>query len=94
MNRLHLPRKLCLVLAALVLCGALEIVRALGATGSVTYSYDALGRVTALLYDTGVCLTYTYDANGNRTAQTIYAGGTGGLSPVWDTGVWGCFAWQ
>jgi YD repeat-containing protein len=81
-------------LSAIAIYGALVLAAALAATGAVTYSYDALGRVTALLYDTGVCLTYTYDANGNRTAQTIYAGGGGGLNPTWDTGVWGCFTWQ
>jgi YD repeat-containing protein len=41
------------------------------ANGSVTYTYDALGRVTTASYDTGVIVIYTYDANGNRTAQVI-----------------------
>lgn len=41
------------------------------ANGSVTYTYDALGRVVTASYDTGVFVIYTYDANGNRTAQTV-----------------------
>jgi YD repeat-containing protein len=41
------------------------------ANGSVSYTYDALGRVISVSYDTGVIVLYTYDANGNRTQQTI-----------------------
>jgi YD repeat-containing protein len=70
------------------------------ANGSVTYSYDALGRVTSASYDTGVIVYYTYDANGNRTQQVINVntaglcwGATGssctGSHPVcWATGLW------
>jgi YD repeat-containing protein len=36
------------------------------ATGSVSYSYDALGRLVQVTYDDGTTTTYTYDANGNR----------------------------
>jgi YD repeat-containing protein len=41
------------------------------ANGSVTYAYDALGRIVSASYDTGVIVIYTYDANGNRLSQTI-----------------------
>lgn len=41
------------------------------ANGSVQYTYDGLGRVTSVSYDTGVIILYTYDANGNRTQQVI-----------------------
>jgi hypothetical protein len=41
---------------------------------------------------TDPCIVYTYDANGNRTSQSITTSG-GALSPVWGTGVWGCFVW-
>jgi YD repeat-containing protein len=58
------------------------------ANGSVTYSYDALGRVTAAFYDTGVCLVYAYDANGNRLSESIVV--VTGTS----TGIWGCFTWN
>lgn len=71
-----------LVLIALFCVGA-----ALAANGSVTYTYDALGRVTMVNYDTGVCIMYSYDANGNRLSETIVVSATGA------TGVWGCFKW-
>lgn len=41
------------------------------ANGSVSYTYDALGRVTTASYDTGIIVIYSYDANGNRTQQVI-----------------------
>lgn len=62
------------------------------ATTSVQYTYDQLGRVTTALYDNGTCVIYTYDAAGNRTAQTFTTSGTP-TSPVWGSGVWGCFPW-
>ncbi len=57
------------------------------ANGSVAYTYDALGRVTAASYDTGVCILYSYDANGNRLSETI------SVTTAGTTGVWGCFSW-
>ncbi len=56
------------------------------ANGSVAYTYDALGRLTTVNYDTNVCLKYTYDANGNRLSQTV------SVSTNTDA-VWGCFRW-
>jgi YD repeat-containing protein len=44
---------------------------ALAANGSVTYTYDALGRVATASYDTGVIIIYSYDPNGNRTQQVV-----------------------
>jgi YD repeat-containing protein len=41
------------------------------ANGSVTYTYDALGRIASASYDTGVFIFYTYDANGNRLSQVV-----------------------
>jgi YD repeat-containing protein len=70
------------------------------ANGSVTYTYDPLGRVSTASYDTGVIVLYTYDANGNRTQQTINVNtatlcwnNTTGCSPtsktaLWDQGLW------
>ena len=58
---------------------------AVAGNGSVTYSYDALGRLLSANYDTGVMILYTYDANGNRTQQVINVNTT--------TGVWGSFVW-
>lgn len=43
-------------------------------SGTVTYTYDALGRVISVTYDTGVTITYTYDATGNATQEVITVG--------------------
>ncbi|WP_375784010.1 RHS repeat domain-containing protein [Bradyrhizobium sp. Pha-3] len=71
---------------AVLTCGTIEPVDA--ANGSVAFTYDALGRITAASYDTGVCIIYTYDANGNRVSETINVAAAGA------TGVWGCFNWN
>jgi YD repeat-containing protein len=73
--------KACIFLAGI----ALSAPSASAATAS--YTYDALGRLVTVSYDTGVCIVYSYDGNGNRTAQTIQVTASGG------PGVWGCFAW-
>jgi YD repeat-containing protein len=73
---------------AAVVATLLTISRADAANGSVTYGYDALGRLTSAYYDTGVCITYTYDANGNRTSEKILVVASG------STGIWGCFIWM
>lgn len=62
------------------------------ATVSAFYTYDEIGRIRTARYDNGLCIAYHYDLNGNRTAQTITAGGSPVL-PVWGTGVAGCFLW-
>ncbi len=63
------------LLAALLLIITTSVVAissaALAANGSVTYTYDTLGRVASVTYDTGVIVYYTYDANGNRTQQVV-----------------------
>jgi YD repeat-containing protein len=50
---------------------------AVSTTGSATYEYDALGRLTRVTYDDGSSISYGYDAAGNRTT-TVIACGTGG----------------
>lgn len=78
--------RLCMALLLLgLLDSPLTSSPALAGNGSVTYKYDALGRLVWALYDTGVLITYTYDANGNRTSQVIYTNIT--------TGTWGSFTW-
>jgi YD repeat-containing protein len=62
------------------------------ATGSVAYTYDALGRVTTASYDTGACVIYAYDANGNRTSQTINVSAS--TTAVWGNFLWGCANWH
>ncbi len=68
-----------------------DLTTASAANGSVSYTYDALGRLTTASYDTGVCVIYQYDANGNRTLQTVNV--NTGTAPTWGSGVWGCFVW-
>ena len=74
--------------ALFAMVSALGTGAAVAANGSVAYTYDALGRVIAASYDTGVCITYTYDANGNRLSEKIIVVAAG------TTGVWGCFRWN
>lgn len=38
---------------------------------SVTYQYDALRRLTAATYASGIAISYTYDAAGNRLQKTV-----------------------
>jgi YD repeat-containing protein len=40
------------------------------AQSSVTYEYDALGRVTKATYSNGTVVTYSYDAADNRVSTT------------------------
>lgn len=75
----------CAVVAASAI-SALTLAHA--ANGSVVYTYDALGRVTTVSYDTGVCIVYSYDPNGNRLSETINVATAGAI------GVWGCFNWN
>jgi YD repeat-containing protein len=77
------------------------------ASSSVTFTYDALGRVSTATYDTGIIVTYTYDANGNRLVQSITAGGPGvnwggfnwsaaswgGTAATWGISKWGAALW-
>jgi YD repeat-containing protein len=79
-------RSLRAALLAIAVCSPLAGA-ALGANGSVSYTYDALGRITSASYDTGVCITYKYDANGNRISETIL------VTVSTATGTWGCFNW-
>lgn len=48
---------------ALVSCAALA--------GFADYSYDTLGRLTAIRYSNGVSVFYNYDAAGNRTSFVV-----------------------
>jgi hypothetical protein len=57
---------------------------------SVTYTYDATGRLGTAWYDNGTCIAYTYDPSGNRTSQTN-ANVTG--ASAWGSAPWGCFDW-
>jgi YD repeat-containing protein len=37
------------------------------AQAATTYTYDTLGRVSTVTYDSGLIITYSYDPAGNRT---------------------------
>jgi YD repeat-containing protein len=84
------------LIKALLVSGIIVMVtfgEAYGANGSVTYTYDALGRVTSASYDTGVVILYSYDANGNRTQQVVNVN-TSTLhwdvpATPWSAAVWG-----
>lgn len=78
------------VLFAMCLLASIAVPDAFGAT--ISYSYDQLGRLTAVLYDNATCTAYTYDAVGNRTSQTTTISGLP-ETPTWGSGVWGCFQW-
>ncbi len=38
---------------------------------TVSYSYDALGRVTLAVYSNGITIAYSYDNAGNRTVRIV-----------------------
>ena len=84
MTKWCLRARTCAVIALAV--AALVVSQpALATNGSVSYTYDALGRLATASYDTGVIAIYSYDANGNRTAQVINVNNA--------TGTWGSFTW-
>lgn len=62
-----------------------------GVDASAVYTYDQVGRLTTVVYDNGVCVSYSYDANGNRTALATPA--TSPQTAVWGSANWGCFNW-
>jgi YD repeat-containing protein len=47
----------------------------------VTYTYDALGRLTAVHYPNGMITRYAYDANSNRVHVTTTNGSSSPASP-------------
>ena len=46
--------------------------------GTISYSYDQLGRLTSAAYPNGALIRYNYDKNGNRTTYVV----TGSTNPV------------
>ena len=41
------------------------------AAGTISYSYDQLGRLVQAVYPDGTTIQYTYDSYGNRTAYVV-----------------------
>jgi YD repeat-containing protein len=62
-----------LALAASILFIFLIKIPVADAQNALTYTYDALGRLTSAVYPSGACTTYLYDAAGNRTQYTAGA---------------------
>ncbi|KAB8333635.1 RHS repeat protein [Scytonema tolypothrichoides VB-61278] len=44
---------------------------------SVAYTYDAQGRLKAVVFQNGTTITYTYDKEGNRTSVTTTCSASG-----------------
>jgi hypothetical protein len=77
-------RQMCALLATMLVFAAAP--RALAQTSeTITYTYDALGRVKTVSHaggdNAGMVITYTYDAAGNRT-QYVVAGSKGRGAPA------------
>ncbi|MGE0822281.1 MAG: hypothetical protein AB7G75_05340 [Candidatus Binatia bacterium] len=66
----HTPGVKPLVVAALIVCGMLYLNTDAWAR-TLQYEYDALGRVTRVVYDTCTLVTYTYDPAGNITNTQV-----------------------
>jgi YD repeat-containing protein len=86
-----------LALAALGMAG-LSDMDASAANGTATYTYDALGRISSVTYDTGAIVYYSYDANGNRLSQVVNVNAAGltwslATSPC-TTNCWGGALWH
>lgn len=47
---------------------------AAAAAGTVTYAYDAQGRLISATYSDGTMICYHYDAAGSRTQYTVVSG--------------------
>jgi YD repeat-containing protein len=67
---IRVPLRIVSVLLAILICVALPF--ALHAQSGVTYAYDDLGRLTAVIDPSGNAAGYSYDAVGNLLAITRY----------------------
>ena len=48
--------------------------------GTISYTYDQLGRLSQAAYPSGAVIRYAYDANGNRTSYVVT--GSANLPPT------------
>lgn len=53
--------------------------------GTISYSYDQLGRLSQVTYPGGAIIRYNYDPNGNRTSYVVT--GSGNTPPTGTTPV-------
>jgi hypothetical protein len=58
-------------LRKLAVAGAIALVSAAAFAATATYTYDSLGRLSKIVYSSGVVITYTYDAAGNRSTYVV-----------------------
>ena len=58
-------------LRKLIFGAVIALVATAAFAGSVTYTYDSLGRLSNVTYSNGVVITYSYDAAGNRTSFVV-----------------------
>lgn len=58
-------------LRQLAVAGAVALVSAAAFAATASYTYDNLGRLTKIVYSSGVVITYSYDAAGNRTTYVV-----------------------
>jgi YD repeat-containing protein len=83
------PHALRAGLAAATSAALIALASSVGAaTVTVTYTYDALGRVSSAIYSSSgstTTITYHYDSAGNRTSTST------ALSS--NASAWGAFSW-
>jgi len=63
------PRKFPSLIRTLLVGSMAALLAAPLVAGSVSYTYDSLGRLKTATYSSGVVITYSYDAAGNRSSQ-------------------------
>jgi YD repeat-containing protein len=68
------------------------------ASETVTYTYDALGRLVKVEHsgsvNDGLTVQHSYDPAGNRRNVTVTgANSCTNSTPTWGTGTFGCFRW-
>lgn len=67
-----------LLCRAMTFCALAGAVASSSFAGTISYSYDQLGRLSQVSYPSGAILRYNYDPNGNRTSYVV----TGSSNPV------------
>jgi YD repeat-containing protein len=63
--------------SSLVVAAALFLGTCIAFAETISYEYDAMGRLTKTTYGNGTVVTYSYDTVGNRLKKTTVLG-TGG----------------
>jgi hypothetical protein len=65
-----------------------------GFAGTVTYTYDALGRLKTADYGNNVVIEYKYDPAGNRTQVIVGASPPPSSGSTWGQLIWGVGKWS